>query len=112
MADSNSKPFATISTGDTTVIAAPSDPRGIAFIRILGYEITAADTTVITLVSGVGTFPRRICDTLQCPSGGGAVAPQFIGGTFDLDPGAAFIINNLNAVSISGRIRYTVMGAG
>ena len=117
MADPNSLPFSTSASGDTTVIAAPADSRGIAFIRVLGYEITANETTTVTVVSGQGTFPRRTLDTLNCVAGGGAMAPDAtgggFGGTFDCDPGSPLIINNSTpGVTVSGRVRYTVVGAG
>ncbi len=93
MPDPNSVPFSISASGDTTVIAAPVDSRGIAFIDVLGYEVTAGGSTQVQIVSGAGTFPRRTLDTIQCVGGGGAVSPIDTGGTFACDPGGALIVN-------------------
>jgi hypothetical protein len=50
-------------------------------------------------------------------AGGGSVAPNADGagfsGQFDCDPGGALILNqSANGVTVSGRVRYTVVGAG
>lgn len=121
MPDPNSVP---VSVGGATVVAIaapgptttvwPPPPYPLSFIRVLGMDLTATSTSVVTIKSTGGSFPDRTLDTIQMTAGGGvAYTPTSpgSGGKYDCDPGSALSITN-TAGTVSGSIRYTILGAG
>ncbi len=96
----------TSSSGDTTLIPAPSGPG--AFIRILNYHITSAGSTVVTLKSA-----STVIDVCQATTvaGSGLATPNYDGGVLDCNPNEAFVLNNGSAVAIGGAGKYVVKGA-
>lgn len=99
--------------GPTTTLLNPPPPYPLAFIRVLGLELTGTATGVMTIKSTGGTFPDRILDTIQMGAGGGVVrgvTSPGSGGIYDCDPGSALSITN-SAGTVSGSIRYTITGA-
>lgn len=86
--------------GDNTVIAAVAGQT----IRIYHYNFVLAAASNITLKSGAvaksGVYPLQQYMGLVFDAPGGAV-------TFDCAASAAFVINNSNAIQVSGFVLYT-----
>lgn len=120
MSDPNSLPFSVGATTSiviaspaaTTTLLNPPPPYPLGFIVVLGIELTATSTGVVTITSTGGTFPTRTLDIIQTVAGGGIargpVEPS-AGGIWQADPGANISITN-TAGTVSGSVRYCIKG--
>jgi hypothetical protein len=100
--------------GPTTTLLNPPPPYALAFIRVLGLDLSASGTTTVTIQSVGGPFPTRALDILQLTASSNVVlgshdGPGF-GGQYDCDPGCSLSITNSSG-TLTGRIRYTIIGA-
>jgi hypothetical protein len=93
----------TASSGDQTIIAAPSTGK----LRILGYVIVAGGTVSVTWKDGT----TALAGPIPLVANSGVVAPvgPDSNGWFTLSVGGALVLSLSGSVQVSGHVKYAVI---
>jgi hypothetical protein len=98
-----SAPVNTATAGDNTIIAAPA---GTSMIRVHGYVLDAGGAVSVIWKNGATALTGAMPLAANSP----LVAPEALGGWFDLSPAAALVLNLSAAVQVSGHVLYSLKG--
>lgn len=93
-------------SGNNTVISAPGSSR---FIRVFGYNLTAAAAVTCYWNSTGGV---QLSGNLYATNnaGGGIATGFYRDGIFDVPPGEGLRLNLSAGVAVGGEVRYEVLG--
>jgi hypothetical protein len=97
-------PVNTATSGDNTIVAAPS---GTGMIRVHGYVLDAGGAVSVTWKNDA---IASLTGAMSLAANSALVAPEAPDGWFDLSPAAGLVLNLSAAVQVSGHVLYSVKG--
>lgn len=92
----------TNSSGDTTLVAAPTSK---VFTRVIGVDLSSASAVTVTLKHGSTAIWTKTINAGQAPTGPTTEL------TLDCAPGTALVLNLSSGVAVKGGIEYIQLGA-